>query len=392
MLALRNRGPLPHPSGNGQCERFNSTLLSMLGTLSDEQKVNWKSYVAPLVHAYNATVHESTGYSPHFLMFGWHPRLPIDAFLGVNSEIGSSKSHESYAKQLERRLQFAYKTAAKSAEKASRRHKTRYDLRVRNSVLKSGDRVLLKNIHIRGKQKLANRWNREPFVVVSQPDTTIPVYVIRPEFGDRKSKTVHRNLLLPIYSLPFDEISHQNERAKQVGKRGKISDVRDTDSSSESLQPERIQRDHEFVDSVESDSDSDTELLACIKPRSVNSQLNLLASDLTPLSSILPGGTFGSTKSVDFDQDSSVDNRVLFSESSQPDVQGESLSILPHEQSLSEISDHEVSDIDSKIHVTEKSQDVGSVFNQKEQSNRQVLRRTTRQTRMPNRYGDYLYF
>jgi hypothetical protein len=55
-------------------------------------------------------------------------------------------------------------------------------LKVRNSVLKQGDRVLLKNIHIRGKQKLANRWNREPYVIDSQPDNTIPVYVIRPEY------------------------------------------------------------------------------------------------------------------------------------------------------------------------------------------------------------------
>jgi hypothetical protein len=47
----------------------------MLGPLNDEQKVNWKNYVAPLVHAYNTTRHESTNYSPHFLMFGWHPTL-----------------------------------------------------------------------------------------------------------------------------------------------------------------------------------------------------------------------------------------------------------------------------------------------------------------------------
>jgi hypothetical protein len=61
------------------------------------------------------------------------------------------------------------------------------DLKVRNSVLKQDDRVLLKNIHISGKQKLANRWNREPYVIDSQPDITIPVYVIRPEY-DAKAR------------------------------------------------------------------------------------------------------------------------------------------------------------------------------------------------------------
>ena len=57
----------------------------MLGTLEDHQKQDWKSYVAPLVHAYNATRHDSTGFSPFFLMFGRHPRLAIDAYLGLNS-------------------------------------------------------------------------------------------------------------------------------------------------------------------------------------------------------------------------------------------------------------------------------------------------------------------
>nr|XP_034334826.1 uncharacterized protein LOC117691986 [Crassostrea gigas] len=53
-----------HAIGNGMTERFNRTLLDMLGTLEPHQKINWKSYVAPLVHAYNCTCHESTKESP----------------------------------------------------------------------------------------------------------------------------------------------------------------------------------------------------------------------------------------------------------------------------------------------------------------------------------------
>ena len=60
--------------GNGQCEQFNRTL-----------RYAWfrKSYVSPLVFAYNSTRHESTGQSPFMLMFGGNPRLPIDAALGL---------------------------------------------------------------------------------------------------------------------------------------------------------------------------------------------------------------------------------------------------------------------------------------------------------------------
>lgn len=37
-----------HPMGNGMVERFNQTLIGMLGTLDVEQKADWKSYVKPL--------------------------------------------------------------------------------------------------------------------------------------------------------------------------------------------------------------------------------------------------------------------------------------------------------------------------------------------------------
>ena len=49
-----------HPQSNGQCERFNSTLCNMLGTLSDEEKSDWKSHLGCRTHAYNCTKHAST--------------------------------------------------------------------------------------------------------------------------------------------------------------------------------------------------------------------------------------------------------------------------------------------------------------------------------------------
>lgn len=74
LLGIKKTRTTPnHPMGNGSAERFNQTLIKMLSTLSEEQKSDWKSHVAPLVHAYNATMSDPTGYTPHYLMFGWHP-------------------------------------------------------------------------------------------------------------------------------------------------------------------------------------------------------------------------------------------------------------------------------------------------------------------------------
>ena len=67
-------GAAYHSQGNGQCERFNSTLCNMLGTLSEEEKSDWKSYLGCMTRAYNCTKHASTTYSPYFLMFSRHHR------------------------------------------------------------------------------------------------------------------------------------------------------------------------------------------------------------------------------------------------------------------------------------------------------------------------------
>ncbi|MCG8113144.1 MAG: DDE-type integrase/transposase/recombinase, partial [Candidatus Thiodiazotropha taylori] len=191
-----------HPMGNGMVERFNQTLLKMLGTLEEDQKADWKSYVAPLVHAYNATKHDSTGYSPYFLMFGRHPRLAVDAYLGLSSEDPKISDKEHYATKLRKRLQFAYKTASREAEKSAARHKHLYDSKVRESTLDVGDRVLIRNVGLKGKQKLADKWAKDPYIVVNQPDASIPVFVVRKESGSGREKTLHRNMLLPFSFIP----------------------------------------------------------------------------------------------------------------------------------------------------------------------------------------------
>ena len=116
-------------------ERFKQTLLNMLGTLQDYQKQDWKSYVAPLVHAYKSTKHDSTDYSPFFFMFGRHPHLAVDACLGLNSPDEPSSSRAHYATKLKKRLYFSYKAAAMEIDKTVQRNKANYDIGVRNSIL-----------------------------------------------------------------------------------------------------------------------------------------------------------------------------------------------------------------------------------------------------------------
>ena len=76
-----------HPQTNSQCERFNSTLIGMVGTLPPEKKSEWKNHIGTLVHVYNCTQNSATGFSPYYLMYRWQPHLSIDVTLGLASHI-----------------------------------------------------------------------------------------------------------------------------------------------------------------------------------------------------------------------------------------------------------------------------------------------------------------
>ena len=71
------------PQTNGQCECFNSTLISMLGTLDPATKLKWPEQLTMFVHAYNCTRSTVHGFKPFFLIYGCQPMLPIDVELGL---------------------------------------------------------------------------------------------------------------------------------------------------------------------------------------------------------------------------------------------------------------------------------------------------------------------
>lgn len=86
-----------HPQCN-PAKRFNRTLLQMLRTLTNQEKERRKEHLPQMIHAYNCTRHESTGYSPNFLLYGQHPRLPIDFLFGLMGNT-SSEMHKGYGQR-----------------------------------------------------------------------------------------------------------------------------------------------------------------------------------------------------------------------------------------------------------------------------------------------------
>ena len=142
----------------------------MLGTLTPEQKKDWKSHLPALVHAYNCTRNAATGFSPYYLLFGREPRLLVHVEFGL--QWGSQKGplgESSYVSQLRRRLKFAHNKAKQMAKRQQAKHRELYDQECRSAELEIGDLVLVKQTAWKGRHKIQDKWETEEYQVVGCP-------------------------------------------------------------------------------------------------------------------------------------------------------------------------------------------------------------------------------
>lgn len=105
---------------------------------------------------------------------------------------------------LKGRLEESYRVATENALKTAERNKQGFDKRVVESTLEAGDRVLVRNVWIRAKHKLADKWESDVHTVVKRVGD-LPVYAVKPEGKDGPPRTLHRDLLLPCVFLPVAE-------------------------------------------------------------------------------------------------------------------------------------------------------------------------------------------
>ena len=73
-----------HPQCNGETERFNSTVKTMLSHYVDQlNQRDWDVYLPFMLFAYRTSQHAVTKFSPYELVFCRSPHLPLDCLFGV---------------------------------------------------------------------------------------------------------------------------------------------------------------------------------------------------------------------------------------------------------------------------------------------------------------------
>jgi hypothetical protein len=181
-----------HPQCDGQTERFNRTLLSMLKVYVNENQDDWDLLLNKLAFAYRTAVHRTTGQTPFEMVYGRQPKLPLDICLPSEVE-PIELDHEAYVKELKERLELMFNYVKQNTEVKIEKAKIAYDRKVRCSSYQIGDKVWLLNCEKKKgtSPKLAKAW-KGPYVII---DKIGPVnYKIKMPNGTKRS-IVHINRL-----------------------------------------------------------------------------------------------------------------------------------------------------------------------------------------------------
>ena len=190
ILGIQQLWTMPyHPQTNGLVERLHQMIMHMIGKLGEDKKANWPSHLAEIVHAYNATQSAVTRYSPHYLMFGQRPRLPVNfVFPTVGSNEApmreaSTRKVDTYVASVRDQLRSTLREAQAQSTTEACQQNWYYDRKVGAVNLKPGNLVLVKADAWKGKRKIKDQWDEETWEVSQQIVADVPSYKVTNQHG-----------------------------------------------------------------------------------------------------------------------------------------------------------------------------------------------------------------
>jgi hypothetical protein len=222
---------LPYtPQLNPFIERYHRVQAACLTILSSKYKDDWDLALPLITMAYRQTVNESTGYSPHHIMFASEPRTGLDHVFDPNMQPVSVPDHVA---RMQQGLKEIHAAVQQRHKKATLRNLDRRDDAYREVVYKPGDWVLLYSPKAseplpRGmfrKKGLVDHWS-PPAQVVSRGKRE-GYYIVRDHLGNLQdfradSMVSYRFYLDGLPALPPRPRFTKEERALLADNPGKF--------------------------------------------------------------------------------------------------------------------------------------------------------------------------
>lgn len=129
-----------HPQSNGGIERYHRTLGQYIRAYTQKNPMTWHKYLPFFTFSYNTSVHSTTGYAPHTLVFGFDLEIPISV-----TKSRPNYNYDSYHNELLTQLKEAHQRVREMIQKRKIENKNRYDKNNHAELhLKRNDLVLLK--------------------------------------------------------------------------------------------------------------------------------------------------------------------------------------------------------------------------------------------------------
>jgi len=213
-----------HPMSDGLVERYNRTLLNMLSHYVNDRHNDWDDALQPVMLAYRTSVHESTGFTPHFLWTGREVNLPIDIMFGSLQDTPRGDVGK-FAWDLKQKLHSGYELARSFLSKSQERQKEVYDRTKHFRSYEVGDRVgvFFPNIKLGRTKKFAKPW-KGPFVISRKLNDLN--YEVKPCGSNKGKVIVHFNRLMswPDEQDRFDgsDVIESEQDVPRVESHGRI--------------------------------------------------------------------------------------------------------------------------------------------------------------------------
>ena len=126
--------------------------------MCNDDHSNWDEKIPIVLMGYRASQQASTKYSPYFMLFNQHMRLPLDAELMPFREKEEDIDHDTLMQTLLESRKATFNKAETNIIAAQKKQKDTYDAKHLPGELKEGSEVLLENT----KQKQQKGGKHDP--------------------------------------------------------------------------------------------------------------------------------------------------------------------------------------------------------------------------------------